>query len=90
MTSGNISGELRARVRKDAGDRCGYCRSAQRYVFAPLEIDHIIPQAAGGSDEEDNLWLACPMCNNYKSAQTEAHDPETGELVGLFDPRRQR
>ena len=35
-----------------AEDRCGYCQSAQRYVFAPLEIEHILPIARGGSDEE--------------------------------------
>jgi hypothetical protein len=90
MTSGRIPAGLRRRIRREAGDRCGYCLSAQRYVFAPLEIEHIIPQAAGGSDEEGNLWLACPMCNSYKGAQTEALDPETGERVRLFDPRSQK
>jgi hypothetical protein len=30
------------------------------------------------------------MCNNYKNAQTEGLDPETGRRVRLFNPRRQR
>jgi hypothetical protein len=59
-------------------------------VLGWLELEHIIPQAASGSDDEDNLWLACRMCNNYKSAQTEGLDPQTGQRVPLFDPRRQR
>lgn len=32
----------------------------------PMEIDHIIPEALGGLTEEDNLWLACPLCNEHK------------------------
>lgn len=86
----SVSDELRARVRAQAGDRCGYCQSAQRYVFAPLEIDHIIPTARGGTDEEDNLWLSCRMCNGYKGDRTQGRDPLTGQDVPLFNPRRQR
>jgi len=37
-------------------------------VIARLEIEHIIPLAMGGTDEESNLWLACPICNAHKSA----------------------
>lgn len=85
-----MSDEVRARVRVQAGDRCGYCQSAQRYVFAPLEIDHIVPTARGGTDEEGNLWLACRMCNGFKSDRTHGHDPLTGQEVRLFDPRRQQ
>ncbi len=55
----------------------------------PLEIDHIIPESAGGSSDETNLWLACPRCNRYKGAQTNVFDEITGESVPLFDPRTQ-
>jgi len=84
-----ISEELKGRIREAAGDRCGYCLSSQKYILGPLEIDHIIPQAAGGSDEEENLWLACRMCNNYKKAQTHTKDPITGQIIRLFNPREQ-
>lgn len=90
MSPGRISRALRAKVRAEAGDRCGYCLSPQQYVLGPLEIEHIIPQAAGGTDAEENLWLACRLCNNYKSAQTRATDPLTGRRVALFNPRRQQ
>jgi hypothetical protein len=89
MSSSGPSEAVRARVRKAAGDRCGYCRSRQEYVFAPLEIEHIVPVSYGGSDEEDNLWLACRMCNSYKGAQVTAIDPSTGERQPLFNPRTQ-
>jgi hypothetical protein len=54
-----------------------------------MHIEHIIPIAAGGQSVEENLWLACPLCNGYKGIQTHAHDPETGQVVALFNPRRQ-
>ncbi|MBZ0294901.1 MAG: HNH endonuclease [Anaerolineae bacterium] len=82
-----ISRALRERVRQQAGDRCGYCLSAQRYVFGSLEVEHLIPRALGGTDEEINLWLACRFCNNYKGAKIAFLDPMTGEEVALFNPR---
>jgi 5-methylcytosine-specific restriction endonuclease McrA len=53
-----ISEVVRARVRAAAGDRCGYCRSPQHLVLGSLEIEHTIPTAHGGTDDEENLWLA--------------------------------
>ena len=89
MTSAHIPADRRERVRQAAGQRCGYCLSPQHLVLGQLEIDHLQPTAYGGTDEEDNLWLACRLCNNAKSAQTECRDPITGQLVPLFNPRRQ-
>lgn len=86
----SLSDELREHIRVQAGDRCGYCLSAQRYVFGPLEIDHLLPLAHGGTDDEDNLWLACRMCNGFKRDHTHGHDPLTGTYVTLFNPRHQR
>lgn len=90
MSSGYISDELRARIREQAGDRCGYCLSPQKYVMGKLEIEHIIPTAQGGTDDEDNLWLSCRMYNNYKGSQTQALDPISAEHVPLFNPRHQK
>ncbi|MEA5448706.1 HNH endonuclease [Leptolyngbya sp. CCNP1308] len=84
-----ISAEVRERVRTDASNRCGYCLSQQKYVLGILEIAHIVPKAAGGSDDEENLWLACRLCNSYKGTQTRAKDPVTRRTVNLFNPRLQ-
>ncbi|MBC8447685.1 MAG: HNH endonuclease, partial [Chloroflexi bacterium] len=43
----------------------------------------------GGLTEEDNLWLACSLCNENKGIRTVALDPLTGEMAPLFNPRRQ-
>jgi len=84
-----ITAEVRDRVRRQAGDRCGYCHSPQRLVLGPLEVDHIVPAARGGTDDEQNLWLACRMCNSAKGSRTRLLDPVTGRSVRLFNPRRQ-
>jgi hypothetical protein len=90
VSEGYIPEDVRARVRSQAGERCGYCLSPQRLVLGLLEIEHLIPSARGGSDEEENLWLGCRLCNGYKGAHTDALDPVTGTRVPLFNPRRQR
>lgn len=89
MTSGRVSAAVRERVRQAADDRCGYCRSPQAYVLGRLEIDHIVPVAKGGSDDEDNLWLACRLCNSYKGVQTEGEDIPGSSIVTLYNPRTQ-
>ena len=80
---------LLARLRNIANNRCGYCLSPQHLVLGPLEVDHLIPSSLGGSDNESNSWLACRMCNNFKAAQISALDPQTNQIVKLYDPRRQ-
>ncbi len=85
-----ITKRLRDRVRKRAGNRCEYCLCHQNYVFGQLQIDHVIPIAKGGIDTEDNLCLACELCNQHKWTKTNDIDPQTGQRVPLFNPRQQR
>jgi HNH endonuclease len=87
MTLPPVSESLRRRVREAARDRCGYCLSPQSLVMGTLEVEHLVPRAKGGSDEEENLWLSCSLCNRYKGAQISALDPLTGDAARLFNPR---
>ena len=80
---------LRRKVEEDARSRCGYCLTSQEFTAMPLHLEHIIPIAAGGKTIEENLWLACPLCNGHKSTKTAGVDPETAQSVTLFNPRRQ-
>ena len=73
-----------------AGYRGGYCHSSQRIMGVRLILDHLTPRARGGTDEEENLWPSCQPCNGFKQARVEAPDPLSGQLVPLFNPRRQR
>jgi hypothetical protein len=90
MTRRAIAPDVDNRVRVAARYRCGYCLAPQHLVMARLQIEHIIPLARGGSDDESNLWLACPICNGHKSDKLEATDPDTGLPTPLFNPRTQR
>jgi 5-methylcytosine-specific restriction endonuclease McrA len=59
MSPAYISGALRQRVAEAVRLRCGYCLTSQRNIGPLLEIDHIIPEARGGTSDEENLWLRC-------------------------------
>jgi hypothetical protein len=83
------SQELREKVKNSAQNRCGYCLAPQKLMMARLEIDHIQPSSKGGTDEEVNLWLACPYCNSHKADKVEAIDPISQESIKLFNPRSQ-
>jgi HNH endonuclease len=85
-----IPENVKTRVREAAKNRCGYCQSLQKYVLGVLEIEHIIPKASGGNDNEKNLWLSCRLCNSYKGIQTKATDPISDQTVQLFNPRTQK
>jgi hypothetical protein len=57
--------------------------------MATFHLDHIQPKCADGETSADNLAYACPHCNGLKFAHTHAHDPVTGEVVPIFNPRSQ-
>ena len=44
---------------------CAYCGARK----VPLQIEHIRPRSAGGSNRVSNLTLACEPCNRKKGAQ---------------------
>ena len=45
---------------------CVYCGAKG----VPLQVEHVIPKARGGSDRVSNLTLACGNCNQAKGAQS--------------------
>lgn len=88
MTSGPTAA-LRAVVARRARYRCSYCQSQEDVVGTLFTLDHIIPQALGGSDEIGNLCLACWDCNRLKQTHVTGIDPQDGQRVPLSDPNRQ-
>lgn len=89
MSDAYIPRRLRASVSAQARFRCGYCLTAEWIVGAPMEIEHIIPESLGGLTVEENLWLACSLCNDHKNDKIAAFDPQSNTLVRLFNPRYQ-
>ncbi len=83
-----ISKALRKQVIQRAQGRCEYCQTAQTIVIE-MEIDHIVPDAAGGQTVLDNLCFSCISCNTYKQDFQTGIDPETNVEVALFNPRTQ-
>jgi hypothetical protein len=89
MSRSHVGKSLREQTAREARHRCGYCLTSARITGTPMEIDHLIPESLGGLTVRENLWLACSMCNDHKGNRIAAPDPLTGEVVRLFDPRRQ-
>lgn len=89
MSSSYVPLELRREVAAQACYRCGYCLSTESILGIPMDVEHIVPESAGGATVEQNLWLACSLCNSYKGSRTSFKDPISGRDVPLFDPRRQ-
>ena len=72
-------------IRQRAQFRCEYCHYPELLSSAPLSIDHIQPQSLGGSDDVDNLALACRRCNERRYNFTTGIDLETNIEVTLFN-----
>src|SRR5262252_7659432 len=84
-----ISAQMRAQVRERAHNACEYCHLHQDdSPLAALHVEHIVPRSHGGSDDLDNLALACIDCNLHKGTNLTGIDPETQALTELFHPRR--
>jgi hypothetical protein len=74
-------------VRERAGERCEYCRLHQRNSELLHHIEHVISRQHGGSDDVDNLALACHRCNLHKGPNLTGIDPLTSTVQILFHPR---
>ena len=45
--------------------RCSYCQKEN----VPLQVEHIVPRAKGGTNRSSNLCLACDACNKAKGTR---------------------
>jgi hypothetical protein len=85
----SIPKTLYQQVRQRAQCRCEYCHYPELLSTAPLSIDHLQPQSLGGTDNFDNLALACRRCNERRYNFTTGIDTDTGKETPLFNPRQQ-
>ena len=84
----HIPARLRQLVVRRAAGRCEYCGLSQAGQEATFHIDHIFPLTAGGKTVAENLALACVSCSLRKAVRQKGVDPQTGEEVMLYNPRR--
>jgi 5-methylcytosine-specific restriction protein A len=81
-----IPGWLRRDVFERDGFACVDCGSEER-----LEVDHITPLTAGGSNDFENLQTLCKACNSRKRDRVRKSDkrgqtrtsPEASEKQGI-------
>jgi 5-methylcytosine-specific restriction endonuclease McrA len=78
----------RRQVAEQANYRCNYCRSPE-WAGVPMVVDHVVPLAAGGTSNIENLCLACYRCNEFKGPKSDALDPLSDKQVSLFKPNVQ-
>ncbi|MGH9946754.1 MAG: HNH endonuclease [Pyrinomonadaceae bacterium] len=78
---------MRNLVYERAHAACEYCRISEEVCFARHQIDHIIAEKHTGPTSEENLALACTIYNKNKGSDIASVDPETSEIVPLFNPR---
>ncbi len=74
-------------VRQRAQDRCEYCHLPTSVYPLPFHVDHIKARQHGGLAILENLAFACLHCNRHKGPNLAGADPNTGELVRIFNPR---
>jgi hypothetical protein len=78
---------LRRQVRERARLRCEYCLLHEEDSEHAHELDHIRARRHGGETAAENLALACFRCNDFKGSNLASVDPETDQVVLLFNPR---
>jgi 5-methylcytosine-specific restriction endonuclease McrA len=66
---GELAGyEVREYLLENFHRRCAYCGASA----VPLQVEHLVPKARGGTNRVSNLVIACGPCNTAKGNQTAA------------------
>lgn len=79
--------DLRGRIRERFLSCCAYCQTAESLTVATFEIEHVVPSSLSGATDFQNLCLACPAGNLFKSNRTHGTTDAGGDSV-LFHPQQ--
>ena len=90
MSKTYVSASLRRTVCDRANGCCEYCLILEILALSSHQVDHIIAEKHRGETVESNLALYCSLCNKNKGSDIASIDPETGEVVRLYNPRKDR
>ena len=88
MARRKISETLQQQVRQRARCLCEYCHASEKWQYVRFTVEHVLPLISGGTDDLDNLALACFHCNRRKWDKVKGIDPQTNLEVLLFNPRQ--
>ena len=75
----------RKAVAERARGLCEYCWFPAAESVLPYGIDHIRARKHRGPTTMQNSAWACAQCNGAKGSDATSYDPETDELVRLFN-----
>jgi 5-methylcytosine-specific restriction endonuclease McrA len=77
----------RRAVRDRGNGFCEYCRIHEVTSVLSHHVEHIRAKQHGGSDDLQNLAMACHHCNELKGPNLAGIDPNSNEITPLFNPR---
>ena len=81
---------LRRLVVERAGGYSEYCLLHEDFAASSHQVEYVIAEKHGGQTALDNLALSCTVCNRRKGSDISSIEPETANLVSLFNPRIQQ
>lgn len=84
-----IPESIQQQIRQRANFLCEYCHTSEQWQYVQFTVDHVMPLSLGGTDNLENLALACFHCNRRKTNRLTANDPQSQQEVLLFNPRQQ-
>jgi hypothetical protein len=64
-----ISDALDAKIREQAGNRCGYCLAHQDYIPWVLEVEHILPKSKGGKTTKKIFGLPVVLVTSIRQTK---------------------
>ena len=70
IREGNRSKNIKHQLFGMQEGRCNLCK--HEIDFRHMEVDHVMPRAKGGPDDDTNLQLLCGHCNRVKGSGTMA------------------
>jgi len=73
--------QLAARLEEIQQAKCFICLEPLRRDFEKWEVDHIIPRAKGGKDDEKNYAITHERCNRAKLDCRLAHTLRRGNSL---------
>jgi HNH endonuclease len=76
---------LYKRIADRAGHRCEYCHAPEIAFNFPFDVEHFIPTSKQGSNDDENLALACRSCNLHKANRISGSDRQIE--IRFFNPR---
>lgn len=85
-----ISLALRGAVRERAASLCECCSLPESEGFFPFESDYLIALKHEGLTEAAKWANICFECNRLQGTDVASVDPQSGSIVQLFHPRRDR